>query len=365
VKKLTTPLRGFLFNILADRQHICGNDTTTPLKSTSPKGGDGVYKFKWEISYNLAEWDTAPGKNHKEEYFPGLEIREAYFRRIVSSAEVEDTSNIVHFMRGIPVEKTSIKGDQIICDGTLPAPLTENKQELSSASDEFTYTWQYRQLGNEWTAILDSDSPHYQPGALHETTFYRRIVQSGACMDTSNVVVVGIIHLPEIQLQFLGDSLEQGQDIELTAIISGEESFSIQWMRDEEKISGAVGTSLLIPDIDSKDAGNYYFIVTNQCGSVFSDTIFIYIHETNSEHGLHSTGNIELYPNPAGNFLHVNHSFTDPYKISIFNAVGHLVMEESNNDHLSLEHIPDGIYILRIACPDQETHLTYRFVIKR
>jgi Secretion system C-terminal sorting domain len=59
-----------------------------------------------------------------------------------------------------------------------------------------------------------------------------------------------------------------------------------------------------------------------------------------------------VYPNPASNLLHINHTFTDPVELDIYNAYGALVLQQkfSNQKEIvfSINSLANGLYNYRI-----------------
>jgi hypothetical protein len=70
-------------------------------------------------------------------------------------------------------------GEQVICTGETPAPLTvTGASELSGTQ----YQWQFSLDNVNWTNLGGAISSTYQPGALTQTTWYRRGMTSDLCV---------------------------------------------------------------------------------------------------------------------------------------------------------------------------------------
>lgn len=105
------------------------------------------------------------------------------------------------------------------------------------------------------------------------------------------------------------------------------------------------------------------------CGlSSVCDTIEVVI---SSVHDLTKYPQIELYPNPAKNQLHIQLSGIDqqPTDMQIFSLSGQLVKRESilsNEQHTAdISALPNGVYILKLASIDGKNALHSRFVVVR
>ncbi len=85
----------------------------------------------------------------------------------------------------------TIAKDDTICANTVPATLT-TMNVVSGGSGSFTYQWQRSTDGTTWTNIAGATNPSYSPPALSITTVYRRLINSSACADTSNLVTITV-----------------------------------------------------------------------------------------------------------------------------------------------------------------------------
>ncbi|MBL7114099.1 MAG: T9SS type A sorting domain-containing protein, partial [Bacteroidales bacterium] len=366
VKKLVTPIRGFLFNFLAGEQHYCTTDTSIALKATAPKGGDGVYKFKWEISYEGEIWGTVPGKDQKQDYTPGADIHQAYFRRIVSSAGITDTSNILDFWRAEPFSNNLIEGDQRFCIDSDPQPVTQFDNDLSG-KENVTYIWQFKEPDSSWVTIYNAvdSSLNLFPDIINSISI-RRIVTSGICTDTSNTVNISILFPPEILSQPLGDTLNTGESWDIYTMATGTEPVTYQWFNEFQEIDGETDPTLFIEDFAEENAGIYYCIVTNPCGKINSDTISLVMHVVDPS-GSPYTDNSHLfiYPNPASDHLKIDHAYPEPYRLILYDALGNQVLESQNDKFISLESLSSGTYIVRLQVDSPSLQISKKIIIKR
>jgi predicted outer membrane repeat protein len=85
---------------------------------------------------------------------------------------------------------------------------------------------------------------------------------------------------PSISQDPVGTSLCWGDDLVLSVEYEGTEPISLQWSMLLEEIDGATSSVLTIEDVTGADAGEYYCIVSNVAGSVYSDTVEVVIPES-------------------------------------------------------------------------------------
>lgn len=202
-------------SIISPAEEICQGMLFNNLTATTPPvlaGGDGTFRYKWEGSTDGSVWSPAEGVINNSGYdpdetspaFPGIK----YFRRVVYSG-----SNDVCVNQSAPVLLTAwpvignniITDNQTICSGGTPLQLSGTAPVNGNGT--YSYLWQQKTKSTAWlTASLSApvNLVNYSPPALSDTTWYRRVVTSSACSDTSNVIVVNV-HKPvlnnNIQLQ--------------------------------------------------------------------------------------------------------------------------------------------------------------------
>jgi len=166
--------------------------------SPSLAGGDNSYRFKWQSSANGTTWATATGKSDTAgydpdelaSYFPGSQ----YFRRVVYSGihDVCVNYSSPKLLTDWPIiTSNTVSGNQTIGHDSIPAALTGTLPANGNGS--FTYLWQYKTKTVSWTIASGvSNLISYSPSSLTDTTWYRRVVNSSACADTSNTIVVNV-----------------------------------------------------------------------------------------------------------------------------------------------------------------------------
>jgi hypothetical protein len=189
-------------NITSIPQEICFGMTFSNLAATKApaiSGGDNLYLFKWQSNINGAGWGDAPGKRDTAGYDP-TELSQRIpsniynFRRIVYSG-IHDvcrdtTATIV--LKDYPVlSNNSITANQTIGHDSIPATLIGSLPV--NGNTVYTFLWQYKRKGTSWQiAVGIANQQNYSAPALTDTTWYRRVVTSSACSDTSNIIVINV-----------------------------------------------------------------------------------------------------------------------------------------------------------------------------
>ncbi len=113
---------------------------------------------------------------------------------------VEKQDNDNHAVIG----NNSIAGNQAICYNTAPAALTGSSPTGGNGS--FTYQWQSSTISatTDFADIDQATAQGYAPGILTTTTWYRRIVHSGAEHDTSSSIQISADPIPVTTIQYEG-----------------------------------------------------------------------------------------------------------------------------------------------------------------
>jgi hypothetical protein len=196
-------------SILSLPEEICQGMTFTNLAGTiSPalSGGDNTYRYRWESSSDGSTWTTALGTNNgasydpseSASYFPGQE----YFRRVVLSGSnnvcVNGSNPVILSAYPVITNNLITSGDQTVCSGASPAQLTGTTPLNGKGAGSYTFTWQDSTKSHTWTNIAGYTgvtSQNFIPPALTDTTRYRRITNSSACIDIGKSVIVNV-HKP-------------------------------------------------------------------------------------------------------------------------------------------------------------------------
>jgi hypothetical protein len=186
-------------NTAAGVQTICSGSVPTAITGSTPAGGNGsTYTYGWLSSTTSANtgFAAASGTNSNQDYTPAALSQTTWYKRVVTSGVcAKDTSAAVQVTVTIPVATNTAGGVQTICTGSVPAALTGS---TATGGDGSTYTYGWLSSITNATAGFAAASgtntnQGYTPSALTQTTWYRRVVTSGACAkDTSAAVQVTV-----------------------------------------------------------------------------------------------------------------------------------------------------------------------------
>ncbi len=254
IPDLKLPIRGFIINPLPDDQNICENEVPEEFLAAKPKGGNGTYTYQWLKSEYVDpdSFKVIDGATTMTYQYPDPLTTTTYFKRRVTSGAVSDETFYITVNVTPAIQNNTIGANDTICQGLIPNNLNGTDEPTLSGglgSGTYTFQWQFKEDNTDWADINEAFSPDYSPGSLNDTTFYRRVVQSGVCTDFSDTV--NIIVLPSITGNDLSTPQQvycNNQEIEP---ITGEElrggdgSYSYQW---ETSIGGGDWTDDLISE---------------------------------------------------------------------------------------------------------------------
>ncbi len=200
-------LNGFLFNsirsavTLNQTDSVCSNVVYGTIIGSQPVGGTPPYTFQWQRSTTSASegFTAAPGTNNQRNYTPpGLLTSTTWFRRVVTDngAAITDISMPVMIVVHPYIKNNTIGNPDTLCYGQTPQVL-HSVQTLIDGNGKYAYRWESSQDNLTYTETSGSNE-NYQPSTgINSTTWYRRVVYSGACVSTSNSIRINV--LPVIQ----------------------------------------------------------------------------------------------------------------------------------------------------------------------
>ncbi|KAA3436864.1 gliding motility-associated C-terminal domain-containing protein [Rufibacter hautae] len=178
-------------NVLSGTQEVCAGTGTTTLTGTQPTGGTGAYTYQWQSSTDGVSFYTLPGASQTENYSPGTLYQTTWYRRVVKSGTcVPHTSAAIKVTVSESIINNFIQDNQVIFINTVPAAFTGTSP--TGGTGTYRYQWESSLNGQSFTVIAGATGKTYASGALSQTTWFRRVVESGGCQVISNVVKVSV-----------------------------------------------------------------------------------------------------------------------------------------------------------------------------
>jgi gliding motility-associated-like protein len=188
-----TPVINHASNTIASAQTICYNTAPAILVGTTPTGGNGAFTYTWQSAPDNVTWTTISGEVGINDTVPVLTAT-TYFRRVASSGNCTDITTSIKVTVNPVITNDNVGTAQSICSGQTPLALTGSTPVGGSGS--FIYLWQSSTVsatGGFATASGTANGSGYAPGTLTQTTWFRRVVTSGGCSDTTLPVPITVV----------------------------------------------------------------------------------------------------------------------------------------------------------------------------
>ena len=191
-----TPVITAASNTITAVQTICYNTAPAALNGSTPTGGNGTYGYQWQSSPDNVTWTPIAGANSIG-YAPGVLIANTWFNRIVTSGGCTNTSASIKITVTPLITNDIISTNQSICNGQAPLGLTGTNP--GGGTGGYIYQW-LSSITSATSGYANasgvSNGANYAPPALTQTTWYRRMVTSGGCVDTAATVTITVVNSP-------------------------------------------------------------------------------------------------------------------------------------------------------------------------
>jgi gliding motility-associated-like protein len=188
-------------NTITQDQTIC--QSTSPLRfmGSLPSGGDNAYRYQWEMSNDNATWTSlqSPPKPDSVNYKYGIISTTIpnYFRRTVFSGVYnccKNSSASIKITVQPKIQNNVIADTAEICYGQAPPGLAQKSGTVSGGDNTtYAYLWQKKLMNGAWRDSSGTNQTSFQPGTLYQTTYFRRKVSSGVCVDYSDSLKINVL----------------------------------------------------------------------------------------------------------------------------------------------------------------------------
>lgn len=275
--------------IIGQPQAIIYNTSPSALTlDKAPTGGTGDYTYQWQSSADNINWTDINGANLKT-YAPPVLLANTWYRLVASCGNFGSVYSNNVLIRVYPTLNSGIiVSDQIICNNSRPASLTQTLQP-SGGTGTYTYQWQVSPDHITWTDISGATLTSFSPPVLNSNTWYRLNVTSGPSgTATSNNVLISVN--PSIVAGTIGTAQTicyNANPAGLSQITApsggtGPGSFSYQW---QSSLNGSVWTNISGANLSSYSppvltSNTWYRLnaTSGTCGTVSSNQVLITVN---------------------------------------------------------------------------------------
>ncbi len=207
INNLKVPVNGFILNFMPDAQTVCEGIVPDPLMASPARGGSGSFTYKWlKSTGTFITWEDADGINTGITYQPAALSQTTRFKRVVNDGVLRDTSFYVTIHVHPKIENNDFIVSDTVCQFDSPGTLVP-AGTIAGGSGPYNYRWTESPDTQSWTdasGIFSQSS--YSVPSLADTIYYRRIVYSGTCTDTSNLITINV--LGQVSNNLIGASQE-------------------------------------------------------------------------------------------------------------------------------------------------------------
>ena len=244
-------------NIFGDDLIICiGNEGDTITGTEVVLGGDTEnYNYIWQFRTDSANWSNFTSLNNTT-LLPGIITDTSYVRRIVISGACRDTVAPPIEIIGLPqIANNIISADPEICYNDIPSLIIGNNPENGDGA--YTYQWQIKTNSPSWNDISGANLKDYQPPALDDTTYYKRIVYSDDCFDESEpdtIIVLALIEDNNILTSIPASTCYNTQkQIDADLPTGGRNIYEYQWQESPDEL----GWTDILTDAENQNYLSY------------------------------------------------------------------------------------------------------------
>jgi RHS repeat-associated protein len=179
-------------------QSIAYNTTPSTLNCSAATNGacSPVYAYQWQQSTDNVSFSDISGATSQNLTFTTPLTATRYYRRRVTETTQSTTlySNVATVTVQAPFTGVTLSpSSQDIYTGSTPAAITGPAATGGSCGGNYLYQWEYSTNGgNSYSDVSGATGLNYSPGALTQTTMYRRKNTCGSEIAYSSVSVVNV-----------------------------------------------------------------------------------------------------------------------------------------------------------------------------
>ncbi len=317
---------------------------------------------QWQMSQDSINWITLPDTTLSYSYYlTDYSNRYYYYRRIITFQGCADTSNVVTIellppLLNIIETNQGLSSTVEICSGQMLA-IGSFINQPAGGNNQFDYIWIYHTNNTSWTyAPGVYNQKNYLTPVIWDTTYFARIIISGACIDTSNIITVIPIILPPNEIQTAQTAYCFGQTVQSIEeqISTLGHNVSYQWQMLSNgswvDISGA-NQSTYLPDYIIGSTKYRRNIFKGNCSLTSNEITIMCSPATSASIELLSNDSLCKLSNSVAN-IHVQINGNPPWSIS-YSVNGNIsVYTQHQSDsiiYVSLQQNFYEIYFVQIT----------------
>ena len=221
----------------------CQSGDPSVISGSNPTPENGSYLYQWQSSANGTTFTNINGATSRD-YDPAVLTDTIYYQRVVSTGSCISISDKVAIYVTQTLINNTITASNILefCSNGDPEIITGSIP--SNGNGNYMYQWQSSIISTTdgFINIAGATSKDHDPGAVTQTTYYRRQIKYGFCTFSTNVIKINI--LPDVRNNIITapSSLSFCQSGDPALIIAstptgGSGNLSYQWQRSTTSLS--------------------------------------------------------------------------------------------------------------------------------
>lgn len=172
-----TVLPKLLSGKISDNQIICFKTAPELITVTSESGGNGVYKYQWQKSYDLEKWTDLLIASNSLNYQPAVLTESIFYRRRIICPGYDTAFTDAIYIEVKPeFLNPELSNSQLLCSGSQPSPVTIKNNRPENA----TYQYQVSDNNAIWADIENSTDEYLIPVQAAGKKYYR-LIASNTC----------------------------------------------------------------------------------------------------------------------------------------------------------------------------------------
>ncbi len=146
-------------------------------------------------------------------------------------------------------------------------------------------------------------------------------------------------------------SVSEGADVVLTVTVTGSDFLTYQWYFDGLPLTGEVGPSLALSELESAQGGTYQVVVSNGVSEVTSDAISLSVLPTVFMVDVDVSWDVPAYRVDGSSF---DPSEVVEYKVYFGSSESDLALYQSagNTPQITLQDLTSGDYVVGVSILD-------------
>jgi secreted trypsin-like serine protease len=296
----------------------------------------GATSYEWQVypaeAGTIAPEGTSATVTWNKAYVGAVKIR---VRAIVGTQYTEWATRSVQC--GLATILISEPVDATTCEGT------NIDLKMNIQGTLLNFNW-YKD-GAVYQMSGGSHMYFYEPVPSNSGNYQVKV--TGLCGNyNSNVFNLTVYPITAISSVSPDVTAHYGDNITLDVSASGH-NLSYLWKKNGASIDNSNVPEISLLNVDARDIGVYSSIVRGTCGTLYSDSIYVYLRHTDVYNGVELT----VWPTVVTSNLNIALAGSEKYELRFVNISGKVMLITSERQYQSsvdMSDFPKGIYILTI-----------------